>query len=350
MDLQTFQHERSRLFVEKTAVEISALAILAVVYLLIAPGLVNGQRDLAVAPLAEGQWLTLLMMDVVLLLAAVVCGALLGVARPEGVLVAALAAAAGLSVYSPPMRTLLWEHSANVSGLYVELLLEVLGGGICMVIAAVIAESVWSKARPLVGRRAWRSPLDIVISEEGDKLKGDGAMLARQPGYRLSPTLASLGWAARSLFGRQPAVETRLGRLRARGELQRRAACAGVTVIIAVVLLSLLMRSTDRKQVLFAVFVGFLVAGLISRLLFPTACSIVIWIAPVVVGAGAYAMAAFTTGSLGRSSIDWLQAPHLALALPIDWIAVGGCGAVLGAWLAARHNENKLLEENVELD
>ena len=347
MDTETFRHLRHRVFVEKTALEIAAVVALAAVYFLVAPIVLNGDRDAAVAPLAEGQVGALVAGGAVFWIGAAICGALLAVLRPQGALAVVLVAAAGVSAFSLPMRTLLWRHAGEVSGLYVKLIIELLAGGAVLIVVAIIAESARSLCRSLPGRWTWHSPLDDVITEQGDQLKGDGVDLAAQPGAKLSPTLACLGWGVRSLFGRQSASANRQA---AAAALRRRASCAAVTVVAAAVMLALLMRSADRKQVLFAVFASFFVASLIAHQVFPTSCTILMWLAPVLVGLGAYALAAVNASGLGDAATAWRHVPDVALALPIDWIAVGGAGAVIGAWLSERHHEHKHIEVHADLE
>ena len=112
--------------------------------------------------------------------------------------------------------------------------------------------------------------------------------------------------------------------------------CLGLGLVVALVLLMLLMRSSDRGQILFALLAAFLSASAIAHQVFPTPHSIVVWGMPMLVAIGLYALAAFTAGH-GEGA--WIGLPKYAGALPVDWLTAGCGGALIGYWISERIHE-----------
>jgi hypothetical protein len=333
---------------EKLGVQgLGALAAVGV-YWLIAPHLAAPDPLLPAAFTPDGRWGQAVAAAMTFWALAAICGAMLVVARPEGALAATLIGLAGVCAFSPPIRSLLWSSGQNLRSVYLAMLSEVILGGAALVVAAEIVGWVHRAAMPLVGRLGWR-PIEQRVPEiDGESVAPDEPTIASLPGRQFGQTVATVLWGLRSLLRRSDSAEP-VGKDKLSGP-GRRAACMAMTLILGVVLVALLMQSADRKQVIFAIAISFLIASLVAHQTFPTACTILVWITPVLVGAAVYALAAATAGSTGAAPMDWLETPLLARALPIDWIAAGGGGAMLGVWISCRSHETKLIEACLQKD
>jgi hypothetical protein len=126
-----------------------------------------------------------------------------------------------------------------------------------------------------------------------------------------------------------------------RRALRLSACCLGLGLVVAVVLLSLMMQSSDRGQILFALLAAFLVAAGIAHQVFPTPHSIVVWGMPILVAIGAYALAAL---SAGHPDGSWMDMPMYSKALPADWLTAGCGGAMIGFWISERIHELRHIE------
>jgi hypothetical protein len=114
-------------------------------------------------------------------------------------------------------------------------------------------------------------------------------------------------------------------------------AAAGITLVIGYLLLWVVMFSTDRGQILFALAAAFFVGSAIAQYLFPNpsvvpACAAVLTLAIV-----AYLKACLVHGA----EPVWILVWPPAHALPIDWLTAGCGGAVGGHWLASRLHDLK---------
>ncbi len=118
-----------------------------------------------------------------------------------------------------------------------------------------------------------------------------------------------------------------------------------VNALISIILLSLLLRSSQRGQILFALFASFLLGTLAANHFFPRSRSIVSWIVPVLVGIVYYALAANTVGG---SVEGWIDVPNYGYVLPIDWVTAGSAGSALGYWIIARMRELRGLQTEGE--
>lgn len=237
---------------------------------------------------------------VIFLVLAVVCGLVTVTSRPEGALAAALLGLGGLSLRSPSVELLFQERQGHFGALYGQMGLE-LAVLVVLVLAGigVILAVRWLIARVRPGW-LWRDPTE-------------GLVPRAEPAGR-KKLLASL-------------------------------ACVGMSIGIAAVLAPVLMRSSLRGQIVFAVLASSTVAVLIAHQIQPASVGMLIWLAPVAVGVLYYVLGAIWVGGGG-----WMDVRAQAQALPIDWIAAGGGGATLGYWISARMHEVKLLELEEETE
>ncbi|MBN1943269.1 MAG: hypothetical protein JW849_08245 [Phycisphaerae bacterium] len=338
-------YKRFHLF-EKTQVLVAGGGLLAVVFFWVGGAFQPADPLGPIAMLPNGNLAKLLLAGAMLLVLSVITGALTTHSRPEGGLLTALVALGGLALLSEPMDTLLWRYGAPRGGLYGLLILEVLLLGI----AVLLAEWVVMLVRALLGRAhpawVWTDPLDRLTDDQRKILRGsrvhvrwDGDVLdgreTRLP-LGVRDTLIGTVWSLLSRW-RNPreSKDARAAEHRAAaGVFRRGAGCLLLGVVVGVVLVSLLMQSDQRGQILFSLFAGFALAATAARHVFPTRTMFVAWLMPIVAAVVFYLLAALTHGAI-RPQYE---------ALPIDWITAGCSGSLLGFWVAGRMRESRIFD------
>ena len=322
-------HRRIHLL-EKLQVQLATIASLCVVYFAVAPALDAADPQLPITFVGEAGFARIVLLAGVIWLVAVGCAVVTVAARPEGGILAALLGAAGISLRSPAIRTLLWARKGDLSGVFGRMRLEVaffvvVVAGVAVVVALVRWAVAWRKPQWL-----WKSPLTAGDDEESGEQ--DGA--ADRVGL-LTTLRQGLGFGPTDPTGGKPD--------KSRGGPMQWALFFGLGMMVALVCLMLLMRSADRGQILFALLASFFLAVLIAHQMFATHCTILAWVLPLVTGVVLYSLAAFTT--IDNGSLAWMQVPAYARALPIDYLTVGCGGAVLGHWVSQRVHEMRTVEK-----
>lgn len=305
---------------EKLQVQLAAAGALCVVYFLLAPAvwLQGSLRPLAFLP--TGDYAQAAAFAVGLWILAAVCAVATITARPAGAMLAVLIGAGGLSLRSEGIRALLWDRQGELGGLYGELVLEVVMMFVILAAAAAVIGLVRRVAGRLVPGWVWRDPLPEVHTS-GDR--------------RHRP----LGEAAKR-----------------REIIKRYAWSLLLGIALALVLVLLLMRSADRGQILFGLLAGFGVAAAVANYVFPVSGGSIFLVMPMLTAVLFYALAGATY--VPDPPQGWINVPLYAHPLPIDWLAAGGAGAVLGYFISARirqlhgierHEEEKHAEKKHEV-
>jgi hypothetical protein len=119
---------------------------------------------------------------------------------------------------------------------------------------------------------------------------------------------------------------------------------AGATAVLVL----LLARTDEKKQVLSAVAVASLLATLLAYAVSPARPSVCFWAGPIVVGIVGYLAAYASSNSLDpvalkNGQLGGLLAP-LARPLPLDYASLGTAGAILGYWTSRQWQRAKELE------
>jgi hypothetical protein len=325
---------------EKIQVEVAAAATLAAVYFWIAPALAASDPLAPIVFLARGDFGRLGGLVLWLCGLGALCGALTISSRKEGALLALLVGAGGASLRSPSIRPLLWGHAGAVDRLYFSLIGEVLLLWCGLVLASLVIDLVRGLLGGLCPRWAWKSPLPEITDEARARVAADGRDAADGKGEHFARPGGLL-----ALFGYRGSSRARAaGGKGAAAEALEALSCAGMAILLSVVLLSVLLQSSDRGQILFALAGAFAVGTLVANQLFPTPYGIAAWGTPVVAAAVFYALAAFA--AIRSTPTGWLALPHTASPLPMDWLSAGGGGAVLGFWISSRLHELRLLERD----
>jgi hypothetical protein len=315
MNRQILKRARRRLFTEKTFVELAGLVGVAAVFLLVGPMLI-GEDPLGATTFAFGGVGRVVVAALAMIVVAMVCGVLTVVARPAAAGAATLIGLMGLSLGSPPLRTLLWKHHGDLPSLYWMLVVELLVGAVLVVGAIIVGSCVRRFVMGRAGRWAWRNPLADADVQPSEWPHEEFSLVAYCKGLVGSKRLAM---------------------------------CAAIMVIGGAVLVTVLCRTGERKQVLFSLFMGFMLTALIAHQIFPMVGSAVFWAGPIVVGLLVYALAASASQALGDLATGWTDVPHLARALPVDWLTVGSGGGLIGYLISARMHEGKILDHLEEL-
>jgi hypothetical protein len=108
-------------------------------------------------------------------------------------------------------------------------------------------------------------------------------------------------------------------------------------------LVIILLRTSDRGQIIFALLVSNFLAMLLAHQFFPSPYSIIAWMAPMLIGVLFYCLAAMSSIHYGVNA--WTQVSPYAGALPIDWMTAGAGGGVLGHWISQRIHELRHFEK-----
>jgi hypothetical protein len=297
-------HQQFHVF-EKIQVQLITLAAIIVAAVVFWPAIKPSDTEAPVDFLAMGNFTQAAAFAGLIVILAAACGAATANVRPQAAMLATLIGAAGISLQSHSIRALLWLKEDSFGSLFASLLGELWLLAAVMLVAALAA---WL-ARRLIAKTApglsWRNPLP------------DPSKDTQQAGKKLTPKV----W--------QAAIP-----------------CLAATVAIGALLLLVLLQSSQRGQVIFAVLVSFSLAALIAHQLYPVPLSLIPMAAPIILGSAFYILAA--TAVQGASHGAWMTVPLYANVLPIDWITLGCGGVMIGFWISSRIHENRYLEQQEE--
>jgi len=325
---------------EKLQVQLTTVAVLAATYFALWPLLRNCDPQEPLTFLADGAGRTL-ALAIAFWAIACICAAATAGGRPEGAMVAALIGLGGLSLRSPRMRALLWAHVDSAPALYRTLILEILLLAFFVVVADLIAGLMRRLMRRLGPRWQWRDPSAELSDKQREEL---GEMIVAgkpvQGGLLLDVLLA--------VFTRRMRRHPPPAHATPRSWVVRAASFLALAMVIATVLLLLLMRSSDRGQILFALLVSFFLGSLVSHQKFPCRLSALCWLMPVILGVCFYALGA--ASSVGPGPRGWIEIDYYARALPIDWITAGGGGSMLGCWASSRIHQMRHIERQEQAE
>ena len=122
-----------------------------------------------------------------------------------------------------------------------------------------------------------------------------------------------------------------------------------VQVVTMAVLVLLLARTDEKKQVLAAVAVASFAATLVAYAVSPVRPSVWYWAGPVVVGVAGYVAAYGAWNSIPSVSLkSGVGGPFLAplsRPLPLDYASLGTVGAIFGYWTSRQWQRAKELEQ-----
>ena len=313
-------------------------AAIVLVYFLIWP-VVRPNGPLSPATfLPLGGYGGLAIFAVVVLAVAAGCGAVMAKTRPEGAMLAAAFGAGGISLNSEQIRVVLWSRQGDVGVLLGQMILEVMVLAAVAALAAIVITAVRKGLASINKRLVWQDPVGDRSNPQGTSAKGSKGQQPRSSLAKLSPLLHEIVSGSRSKALRPHADCRGLGRM----IVARCAAFMGLGLVVAVALLALTLRSPERGQILFALVASFAIGALAAQEFFPVPYRIIAWMMPMLAAVLLYAYA--WTSQAAAVASDWSLMPIYARALPVDWMAAGGGGALLGYWISARMHVQRHME------
>jgi hypothetical protein len=315
-------------WIEKVQVQVATALAVVVVYFVAWPLVAPDDPAGPVAFLATGSYAGIAAFAVLLCVLAGLCAAVTVTSRPESALLAAAFGAGGVSLRSPQIRSLLWTRNADIGPLFGGMIAELLMLGAVAIAAIVIAACVRRAVASVSGRWLWKTPLVDAAGRPG------------VPPSPVEPYLRRLFSGVTSPKGGDPKQDATVRRAQYAG-------CFLLSLVLAMVLLVVLLQSAERGQVLFSLVASFALAVLVAHQAFPVRNGSFLWLVPVVAGVVFYAMA---WRAAPDGALEWSAIRLYARALPVDWLAAGGGGALLGYWLSERIHEARHLEQKASLE
>ncbi len=292
-------------WLEKLQIEVGVLAAVVAVYFLLWPLVRPGDPDNAVTFLVDGRLAQLGVFAAALLTLAAVAGLVFVTCRPEAAMLVAFIGIGGVSLRSVSWQQVIWLHPQAGSGVFGRLALET---GVLSLLA-ILAIIVVMAVRRAVGlaRPGWLWQRPEVQPPQSGASKRPGA-------------------------GQKPPADHELAR--------QTLSCLGLALVLTAAVVSLLMQSDDRAQVIFAILIGSMVAMLAAHQFFPSPLAgLGAWLAPALVPLAFYLLA--RSQPLAAEPQSWINVGMYARALPIDWMTFGTGGGLLGYWFSARIHESR---------
>ncbi len=289
-------------WLEKLTVQVAIVASLVAGYFLLYPLVRPGKGQTAVAFLAAGGLDRAAAFAGGLLALAVVGGLLTVSSRPCGAIAVVVLGAGAVALRSPEFRTLLWLWQDSFGSLFHLLMIETVLLAVALGLAVLLIGGVRAIAGRVAPRLAWR-PMDAAPS-------------ADRPGK--ARLVTGLGPWGRSLVS------------------------AALALLVGLAALTVLLKSPQRGQVLFALLASLGVAVWLAQRVLPAPHPEAYLLAPLVAAVMLYALA--SVASYGPRPEAWADVPFYARVLPVDWLTAGCGGAMLGCWIGQRMDEAKLLD------
>lgn len=308
-------------WLEKAQVQATAVVAFTVMWFLGWPVVRPWDPQGALAFIPTGDWGALAVFAALVLALAVCCAVATLSTRQAGALLAVLVGVAGLALHAKPMRALLWRAEDSAAGVFAALALEAVLMGIVLGAAAIVIAIVRGIFRITVPKWVWSEPPEEDMS--ATKAEKDEALQKR----------GLLGLLMASL---------RPAKVKARHVL----ACLLMELAVATIMLVITFRSTDRGQIAFALVASFFVSALVAHQAFPVRASAACWLGPIIMAVIVFLIGAVAAGSpdppIWHSALMVPEKLPLRAALPVDWLALGGAGAVGGFWLSRRLHHARL--------
>ncbi len=329
---------------EKAQVLLTAGVALAAVYYVFWRGFIGDDPGNPIALVPDGRFGAIISLGILLCVLAGIAGLTTTRSRPEGAILAALIGLGGLSLRSPWMRPLLWMQPDHLPSLFWQMALEIL----IFAVILLLAEAVAGLFRGLIKRFkpswVWTDPLADLSAEQRNLIKTDGVASLPSPDeckwMAVTGEFGLMAWLVKHLLHRSAAKEAQADSMQT--ALKRSLTCLATGVLLGIIMVSIIMQSTLRGQVLFALFAGFFVSALAARHFFPVRSIFIAWAMPLITALVFYGLAAFS--SANALPDFWATARPQFQALPIDWLTAGCSGAVLGFWTAGRMLEFRVFE------
>ena len=342
--LLTAMEHKHHHWLEKLQVQFAGGTALALTFFIVGPMRGWWDPQWPTTFISTGSFGGLLQFMLLVWLLAAACAALTISARPEGALFATLVGAMGISMHSARIRALFWSHEASLTSVFVQLILEL----VVLFVIAVGAVHIIYRVRALMTRLLpnwmWKGRItaETVVADPAD------ALAARKKLKEFADGFSLVGGLLGRILGPEgmPIVSPGQEAKSRKAIMVCTISCLAATVLYSSIMLMLLMRSTHRGQIVFALFASFLLATLIAHQQFATRFSVVSWGSALLTGVIFYMLAIASSGEVGANI--WIKVQPFARALPIDWMTAGGAGGVLGYWISERIHELRHIETHAE--
>lgn len=298
--------------IEKIQVRLAIVLALAAGYWLLWPMLAPPDPQGPVAFLPHGRLGELALLAAGVWAMTALAGAITLFSRCEAAMLGGMAVALGVACHSGSAGTLLQYNVDRLPATFRELSAETAAMAAVAAGAAVVAHMVQRLLRPMVPDWVRRSEPAAIAAPTGAKAKAAG---------KDAPVKAS--------------------------RLVNYGGALLMQLVIALPLLTFLCRDTARGQVLFALGASFFLAAMATHQVFPVRPAAMFWLPPLLVGTLVLAMG----GQPAEPGPDWYLAlmvrksVPLRAALPIDWLAAGAGGGLLGLWVSLRIHDNRRQED-----
>ncbi|MCK5114949.1 MAG: hypothetical protein KAR11_09340 [Phycisphaerae bacterium] len=333
---------KRRLFLEKLQIVVGVAATLSLVYWGIQSWFIPADPLQPIALLPAGNFGGLVLLGVVFWILTALLSLVTTFSRPEGAIAAALIAIGGLSLRSNAMRALVWNSNGSMSGIFVIMIVELLIMGVMLLVGVGIMIGVRRLVKMAAPRLIWRDQMANLTGQQVEMLEKvnsrfNSSWFSKDPvmGYLLK-------LIANKSSDKSEAKPDRRTKLQQREQLQRAAGCLVTGIAVGLLLMSLLLRSTTRGQVVFALFAAFMLSQIIAQHLYSTRSLLIACVTPIIAAIAVYALGAYSAVT-GGANFWAVLAPQFQ-SLPIDWFAVGIGGSVLGLWTSDRMREIRVLE------
>ncbi len=314
---------------EKRQVQLATAGGLLIVYLLLWSSLRAWDPAAPVSIVAKGGYAAFGVVALTVLALAAVCGVITVGLRPASALLATLIGAAAVSIRSPSIRALLWSHQDQFDMLFAKLIGEVLLLASLVACASLIIYLIHRVASRLNPKWGWRERADkLAGKQEDDEYSDAGGADAASPPLLLAVIRVT----------RLASVE-KAKRRQATAVVVQALYCIGLGTLIAIAMVLVVMKSSDRGQIIFALLVSSFVAAFAAYEIFPARSNLPGMAMVVLSAVALYALAAVM--SISGIHNAWTGVKPFGQALPIDWLTAGGGGALLGYWVSSRAKEVK---------
>ncbi len=269
--------------------------------------------------------------------------------RTTATIATIMAVMSGASLSADPMADVLWKTDGQTRGLYVDMLLQLLVGGVAVLILhdlivrirakQVLTAAFWERC---CGEFPQATPLP----------KGDmKALSSSEPLAVFSASMVIGMTGTRDSLGLLP---NERGLLRTWREMKpdersENALAFVAGVVFSGMLLFIIAQSASRSQLLFAVIAASAAGPMLLLRFFPRVRAAVWTLVPLVLAVGAISLGMLTRQTLSPQGIG--RIPPILQLYPLDWIVAGMGGAMLGCWYAERsreHHAYDLLCENLQ--
>ncbi len=315
-------------WLEKFEVQLTCIASLGVVFFWLWPLVMPADPNEPFVFIPAGSYGNITAFCAVVLLLAAACSLATLRARLEGAVAAVLVGAMGMSLRSASVRSLLWWRENDLRAMFSGFIIELLLLGLlllCVILIVGLVRMAVASVRP---NWLWRNPIG--------RRPTDGRVGFREAFGTIFFSTAD--FAAPKDPNEQ---KNRKKDISAHDAFLRIGSCFLLGLVVCLALALVMIRSSDRGQIVFAVAVSSLAASLIAYHAFSVPTSIVAFAMPITAGLALYILSTFF--AISGDPPAWADVPFYAQVLPVDWLTAGCAGSLVGYLTSVRIIEGRFL-------